>query len=193
MKVKVKICGIRTVKAAQAAVDAGADFLGFNFVPSSKRYIHPDAAKKIIDRIKRKTQIIGVFQNQTVDKVNKIAAMLSLDFIQLHGSEDSTYIFQVKFPVIKSFTLLDNPQNIHASYLLLDRVNRKGDMVSFPKAAELAKNFSLFLAGGLTPENVKDAIKMVMPFAVDVASGVETNGQQDLGKIKLFIERAKIL
>lgn len=105
MKVKVKICGIRNLESAQAAIDAGADFLGFNFVPTSKRYIYPIRAKVIIEKVRGKTKTVGVFQNQTIDEVNNIAEFLSLDYVQLHGEEDLEYVSQIKTNVIKTIVI----------------------------------------------------------------------------------------
>lgn len=192
MSVKVKICGIRNLEVAQAAVDAGADFLGFNFVPSSKRYIHPKDALNIIKLIRGKTKIVGVFQNADINEVNQIASKLNLDLVQLHGTEDNEYINRVCVPVIKSITVYDQPEMTKAEYFLLDRPSRgKGEMVNFEKANQLAANFPIFYAGGLTPSNVSLVIRQVNPFAVDVAGGIETNNHQDVGKIKLFIRNAK--
>lgn len=191
MSVKVKVCGIRTIEAAQIAIDAGADFLGFNFVTSSKRYINPADALKIINLIKGQVKIVGVFQDANINYVNKIATKLGLNFIQLHGSEDNKYISQLDLPVIKSTIINDQSQKIHAKYFLLDRPNRKSAMVNLETAAQLAAKFPIFFAGGLTSGNVADAIDKVHPFAVDVAGGVETEGSQDLTKIKLFIKNAK--
>ncbi len=194
MKVKIKICGIRTLVAAIAAVEAGADFLGFNFVPNSKRKITLFGAKEIVKRVKGKVSFVGVFQNADSKEVNRIAEEVGLDFVQLHGQEDNLYIAKIKKPVIKSFTLLDNPESIQATYLMLDRVVQgQGDMVNIEKAKAYAKIFPLFLAGGLTPENVKEIVKRVQPCGVDVAGGIEVDGIQDLEKIRLFIERAKAL
>ena len=192
MSVKVKICGIRTLDAAEIAIDAGADFLGFNFVPTSKRYINPSDAAKIINEIKSKVKIVGVFQDADVNYVNNLSSSLGLDFAQLHGDEDNAYINKVGIPVIKS-TMIDGQVNkIEADYLLLDRVKRgKGEMIAFKKAAELATGYPIFLAGGLNPGNVADVIRRVHPFGVDVAGGIETNGHQDLEKIKFFIRNAK--
>lgn len=190
---RVKICGIRTIEAAIAAIEAGADFLGFNFVANSSRRIHIDMATKIASMVYGKVKLVGVFQDQKIEKINQTAKILMLDFVQLHGKENNEYIAQIRKPVIKSFTLLDNPEIIQAKYLMLDRVVQgQGAMVDLQKAALLAKNFLLFLAGGLTPENVKEIVKKVQPYAVDVAGGVETDGVQDVEKIRKFIERAKI-
>lgn len=197
MQVLVKICGIRSLEAAQASIKAGADFLGFNFVPSSKRYINPKDALEIIKLIRGKmnkiplrVKIVGVFQD--IDYVNDIVANLELDFVQLHGQENNDYINRVEAPVIKSVTLKDQLSIIKAKYFILDRANRgEGNMMDFKKAARLAVKFPIFYAGGLNPENVADVINKVRPFAVDVAGGIETNDHQDLEKIKLFIRNIK--
>lgn len=191
-KVKVKICGVRNLKVAQAAVRGGADFLGFNFVASSQRFIQPDSALKIIKRIKGKILTVGVFADSPVDYVNKICLDLGLDFVQLHGKENNSYINKVAFPVIKSLKLSDNPDRIKAPYLLLDREKRgEGSLVNLKKAAKAACRNNFFLAGGLTPKNVKEAVEKVRPFAVDVAGGIEANGVQDIKKIQDFIKNAK--
>lgn len=189
---KVKICGIRTVSAAQVAVDARSNFLGFNFVRNSKRYIEQNIAKDIINAIGNKVAIVGVFQNEQIARVNEIGSLLNLDFVQLHGSEDNEYISQINFPVIKSIKEGDNPRRIKADYFLLDRKEQgKGEMVNSKVSLALAKEFKIFLAGGLTPENVGEVVAIIKPFAVDVAGGIETNGLQDLEKIKVFIQNAK--
>ena len=102
---KVKICGIRSVESALAAVDAGADFLGFNFVPTSKRYIDPSVAKTIVDAVKDKVQVVGVFQDVDAKTITKICSLLSLDFVQLHGKETPAFCREIKIPVIKAFAL----------------------------------------------------------------------------------------
>lgn len=190
--VKVKICGIRSLEAAKTAVDAGAHFLGFNFVPSSKRYINPADAAKIINAVSNKAKIVGVFQNADIDYVKNLASKLCLDFVQLHGNENNAYIERVKIPVIKSIKIDDQVNKIIAYYLLLDRAKQgEGEMPNLKKAAQIAKSYAIFFAGGLNPNNVADVIRKVGPFAVDVAGGIETNGKQDLDKIKLFILRSK--
>lgn len=189
--VRVKICGVRTLDAAKAATAAGADFLGFNFVPGSKRYIDPKIAEKIINSIGGKIKIVGVFQDSEKTFVNKIATDLGLDLVQLHGTEDNGYVNKIKMPVIKAIQINDNPKAIEAAYFLLDRPGRKGKGVNLEKAAQIAARFDLFFAGGLNPDNVENVIKRVQPFAVDVAGGIETDGKQDIEKIKAFIKNAK--
>lgn len=184
---KIKICGIRTVDAAKISVDAGADFLGFNFVPSSKRYISPADALKIINTVIGKVKIVGIFQDADINLVNNLSSNLELDFVQLHDTQDNQYIK----PVIKAIGIDDDPNNYCADYYLLDRPGRTGQIIDLNKAAQLAQEFPIFFAGGLTPSNVVKVIRKVKPFAVDVASGIETNGYQDEEKIKLFIRNAK--
>lgn len=206
MRVKVKICGIKTIEAAQAAFGAGADFLGFNFVPTSKRYIKPELAKKIniesglamTDRPK----IVGIFQNEKIDVVNKLIEYLKLDFVQLHGNESPDYIDKIKDRgVIKTFSLpldfdvaktIEEMKNYKADYFLLDRkVQGEGEILNIDKVRELTSIFPIIFGGGLTVENVRKLVRVSKPQVVDVAGGVETDGVKDLEKIKKFIEIAK--
>ncbi|MBI3366273.1 phosphoribosylanthranilate isomerase [Candidatus Roizmanbacteria bacterium] len=174
MKTKVKICGIRTLESAQTAIDAGADFLGFNFIPTSKRYIKLELAKKILKQLKKSVKIVGVFQNSKTDFINKIVRYLDLDFIQLHKQR-----------------IIKNVKN-KITYELIDRkIQGKGAMVDLNKAGLLTKKSQVFFAGGLNSSNVSEVIKKIKPYAVDVASGIETNGNPDPKKIQLFIQNAK--
>lgn len=201
MRTQVKICGIRSLVAAQTAIYAGAKFLGFNFVPGSRRRISPEFAKQIITQIKNQVQIAGVFQNQPLDDVNKVAEFLDLDFIQLHGDENQEYIAGLNRPVIKALQLesdfdlnkvLKSMNSIDVQYFLLDRKKQgKGKMLNIEKLNMLCKSYQIFIAGGLNLQNVAEVIESAEPFAVDVASGIETNGVEDLEKIKLFIERSR--
>jgi phosphoribosylanthranilate isomerase len=196
MQVKVKICGIRSVASARVAVDAGADFIGLNFVPSSKRSIDFAVAKEIRATVHGKVTVVGVFQNEKRDVVNELSTRLSLDLVQLHGEEDDTYIRSIKYPVMKAVTAktAHSFANKSCVFLLLDR-EKQGTGISVDKefAKVLAKQYpeSLFLAGGLDCENVAAMIKFVRPFAVDVASGVETEGREDFIKIQTFIKKCR--
>jgi len=193
MTTKVKICGVRDIKSAEAAIEAGADFLGFNFVKSSTRSIDPTDAKRIIDAIKGKIKTVGVFQETSVEQVNKIAEDLDLDYIQLHGNEDVAYRKKINGKIIqKIHTDSSFTDREGSKYFLLDReIQGKGKIIDLSVAEQLAKVFHVFIAGGLTPENVGDVVKKVKPFAVDVAGGIETKGQPDARKIKQFIRNAK--
>ena len=198
--VKVKICGTRTLEGAEAAVDAGADMLGFIFVHSSKRYIEAEKAKSIIDSVRGKIKIVGVFENPLPHRVNELVRFLGLDYVQLHGNETNEYCQTIETGVIKAFRLpkgiaVDEArQKLKAydvEYHMVDREKQgTGEIVDLALARELAQEFSLIYSGGLTPENVSDVVKNVQPFAVDTASGIETDGEQDIEKIKEFILRA---
>lgn len=201
MSVKVKICGTRSYEAAKTAIDAGADFLGFILIPSSKRYIEAEAARQIIGRIAGKIGVVGVFENPIPHRVNELVRYLGLQYVQLHGSETNEYCHGITASVIKAFRLLQgtsvaNAQNLLRSYdvgyHMVDRAKQGiGTMVDFSLAKALVGEFKLFYSGGLLLENVAEIVKRVQPFAVDVASGVETDGKHDLVKIREFIRRAK--
>lgn len=206
MNVKVKICGVRNIESAKEAVKAGADFLGFNFVLSSKRFINPMRAKVIIDRVRKNIATVGIFKDATLNEINEHVKYLKLDYVQIHGTSDEQLIRKVKTNVIKAFnfpsahdvnqlteekiykfTIHDN-----VDYILLDRkIQGQGEMVNLEEAKKFAQRFHVFLAGGLSAENISEAILFVKPFAVDVAGGIETNGHEDIGKIYKFIARAK--
>lgn len=192
MSVKVKICGIRTLEAAQVAVDAGADYLGFNFVPSSKRFIKPTLGEKIITKVKGKIPIVGIFQNADLSVVKQLIKQLDLDFVQLHGQENQAYINQIDSPVIKVIHSFAQTHLYSVEYFLLDRIEQgEGEMVDTDIAKAVANQYPIFLAGGLTPQNIANVVKEVKPFAVDVAGGIETEGAEDIHKISMFLQNAK--
>lgn len=196
----VKICGITTQEAADAVVQSEADFIGFVFTPS-KRQITPAKAQTIAASIPSFVKKVGVFVNTSIENVEKIAEQAGLDFIQLHGDETPEYAKQLNYPVIKAFSV--KPENIAAitnypcSYYLLDSPigpGRGGNGTTFDW--ELLQKIDvdpdkILLAGGLKSENIREAIQSAKPAGVDVSSGVETNGQKDVEKIKQFIKHAK--
>jgi len=205
MTVKVKICGIRHILSAQEAVNAGADFLGFNFVLSSKRFINPIRVKTIINSVKNKISTVGIFQDASLNEINEHVKFIKLDFVQLHGDYDDQIVKKIKTKVVKAFHLPEEENvqlteekiykyTIHdnVDYILLDReIQGKGEMINSEKAKKLSEKFHIFLAGGLIPENIAEIVKTIKPFAVDAAGGIETNGVEDLVKIKNFIKNAK--
>lgn len=198
---KVKICGIQTLQDAKHAIDAGADYLGFIFVKSSKRYIEQVVAKKIISEVKSEIPIVGVFRDNELEEVNSLCEDLGVDFVQLHGEECPEFCEKVNRPVIKSFGLppkfvvnniIQKMKRYDVQYYLLDRKKPgEGESLSLESSAKIAYSFPLFFAGGLTPENVGEVVRQVKPFAVDVISGVKTNSEFDFEKMKRFIENAK--
>lgn len=201
MRVKAKICGIRDIESTSACVAAGVDFIGLNFVPGYKRYISPRAAKKIADAVRSKLAVVGIFMNEELDKINTIVDTVELDYVQLHGDETPAYCRQVNARVIKAYGMetdfnfaetVEYMQQYPVEIHLIDRKERgKGKMLDLHKARKLSEQFKLMFAGGLTPDNVGEVVRKVSPYAVDVSSGVETEGRKDLVKIKEFVQEAK--
>lgn len=203
MKPKVKICGIRSQESVQTAIDGGADFLGFNFVSTSKRYISPLRAKHIITSVSSSISCVGVFQNSSVEEILSIVNDLHLDYVQLHGNESPNFCEDLSefTKIIKTISLpsdfdVKNTEKMmekyQVAYFLLDRMDRgRGEMLDPQKAEELNKKFPLFYAGGLNPKNVFSLVKEASPYGVDVAGGIETDGKENMQKIRQFIKNAK--
>lgn len=216
MAVRVKICGISDSETAAAAVAAGADALGFVFA-ESKRKIAPETARDIISRLPPFVAAVGVFANAPPEVVREVADFCRLDAVQLHGAESPEYCLEFGRKVIKAFGVRQkecSPTGAGAGVLLseadleLIAAYRSVSAVLFDTgvpglAGGTGRTFDwglltgirvqvpLILAGGLTPENVAAAVRMVRPYAVDVSSGVETNGRKDAAKIHAFIRQAK--
>ena len=185
--VKVKICGITNLRDARQAFKAGADFLGFNFYPRSPRYVTPRTARRILRRLPKKVTSVGVFVNEREDEMLRIARQVGLDYLQLHGEESPMTIAHLArtLPVIKAVRVRDSfraaklTRYKHASAFLLDGFDRRryggsGKTFRWNMALRAKRAGRIFLAGGLTPENVSEAIRSAKPYAVDVCSGVET-------------------
>lgn len=202
MSVLVKICATRSLKAAEMAVNSGADFLGMVFTPLIKTHtVDMKVAREIGQKIKGKIMLVGVFQNMPIQEVQKIIEECNLDYAQFHGDETPEYLDQIKIKKIKAFRFpgdfdIKNAQSemqqFNVSYYLVDRIKQsEGPMLNLEKVSILAKEFPLIFAGGLNPDNVAEIIKKVKPQIVDVASGVETDGKQNMDKIKSFIINSK--
>ncbi|MEW6584117.1 MAG: phosphoribosylanthranilate isomerase [Nitrospirota bacterium] len=203
MAVRVKICGITNIDDALAAVDFGADALGFVFFRDSPRRISPEAAANISLKLPPFIVTVGVFVNEKPKYIDEIAARVRIDVVQLHGDEPpESCSFQR--PVIKALrvkTLNSLDPLIHyrdkVSAFLLDTFSPDlpggtGQIFNWDIAV-YAKQFGpIILAGGLTPSNIADAVRRVQPYGVDVSSGVESEkGIKDRRKMKAFISRAK--
>jgi phosphoribosylanthranilate isomerase len=200
--VKVKICGITNVEDALHAVQAGADALGFVFYEPSPRDVSPEQAASIIKALPPFVQAVGLFVNAEVDFVNAIAEQCRLDLVQLHGDESPEYCDRIARRVIKAFRVkeiasLDSVRNYRVAGILLDAYSPKafgGTGLTFNWEIALAAktNGPVILAGGLTPDNVHQAVERVDPYGVDVSGGVEVvPGRKDPEKVKEFIRRAK--
>ena len=203
--VKVKICGITNLKDARQAFEAGADFLGFNFYPRSPRYVTPRTARRILRRLPKKVTSVGVFVNEREDEMLRIARQVGLDYLQLHGEESPMTIAHLArtLPVIKAVRVRDSFRAAklnrykHVSAFLLDGFDRRrhggsGKTFRWNMALRAKRAGHIFLAGGLTPENVSAAIRSAKPYAVDVCSGVETKpGKKDPALVVNFIRAVR--
>jgi len=200
---RVKICGITSLEDALAAVEAGADALGFVFYKESPRHIFPEQAARIISQLPPFVQAVGLFVNDDLQTVNQVADLCRLDLVQLHGDEAPDYCQQITRRVLKAFrvrslTCLDPIRDYPVAGYLLDTYSPSfygGTGLSFnwEIAAEAVKRHQrIILAGGLTPDNVAEAIRQVHPWAVDVSSGVESApGKKDADTVREFIRNAK--
>jgi phosphoribosylanthranilate isomerase len=200
----VKICGITSIQDAEAAVEAGAAALGFVFWPKSPRFIDPHRARAIVSSLPAFVVPVGVFVNQPAAHVRGIAALVRLGAVQLHGDEDVLYVAGMDCPVIKAVSIErqeDEANRIdiwpRRTMLLLDvhdPVNRGGTgrTIDWSAAAPIAAKRRTLLAGGLTPDNVAQAVALVQPFGIDVSSGVERSpGIKDPEMIRAFIRAAR--
>lgn len=195
---KIKFCGLRTLDDIQAANKLAPEYIGFVFAPKSKRYVAPAQARLLRDALDRQITAVGVFVDE---KVSTVAALLNngtIDAAQLHGNETDAYIANLRGltdkPIIKAFQA-DNiaaAQSSPADFVLLDSGAGGGKVFDW-RQINLRREY--FLAGGLTVDNVGAAIELLHPFAVDVSSGIETDGRKDFDKMATFAEvvRRKML
>jgi phosphoribosylanthranilate isomerase len=197
--IRIKICGITNLEDALLAAALGADALGFIFYPPSPRSIAPDAAQAIIAHLPPFVSSVGVFVDEAAATVKELAAAVGLDWLQLHGQETPEYCRALSRRVIKSFRIQDESSlSALAAYrdvvqaFLLDTYKKgliggTGETFDWDLAREAKKYGPIILAGGLTADNVAQAINMAHPWAVDLASGVEARpGKKDPEKVRGF-------
>lgn len=200
--IKVKICGITNIDDALAAVDSGADALGFVFYRASPRYVKPDMAREIIKKLPPFITTVGVFVDETAEEIARLTHYVSLDAVQLHGRESPEMCRIINKTVIKAIqvrdiTDLETLGHYQVSAFLLDAFTPEyfggtGQVFNWDIALAAKQFGRVILAGGLTPDNIQKAVRFVQPYAVDVSSGVEREkGKKDHIKLKLFIEKAK--
>jgi phosphoribosylanthranilate isomerase len=197
----VKICGITRLTDALHASEQGATALGFVFWPRSPRFIAPDRAAEIIAELPDTVTSVGVFVNESIDGIRSVVAQTRITTVQLHGDEPPAYADAIGYPLLRSVTA-DEVEGAAADWpaetmLLLDaadvvRRGGTGTAVDWRRAATLARGRRLVLAGGLTPANVAEAIRVVHPYGVDVSSGVEESpGVKDFAKVTAFLGEAR--
>jgi len=198
----VKICGITRPEDADAAVRAGAGAIGFVFWPGSPRAIDPQRARAITASLPPFVTAVGVFVDQPAEFVNGVADRVQLGAVQLHGEESADYVGAMTRPVVKAVAIRSGVDPTAANIerwpaqvvVLLDvhdpiRKGGTGRTVDWSVAADIARGRRVVLAGGLTAENVAEAIARVRPFGIDVSSGVESApGIKDHGRIKALFE-----
>lgn len=212
--IKIKICGITNEKDALWATNLGADYLGFNFFAGSPRKISPELAKKIIAKLPPFISTVGVFVNEEIKTVLKIVKKCNLSLVQLHGEETAEYCNKLRYQtsdagyqIIKAFRIKEEksleiiPQySDKVDYFLLDTYvegveGGTGEIFNWDlvvRAKELISSKPIFLAGGLNPGNVQEAILKVKPYAVDIASGLERlPRRKDYEKMKSFIQAVR--
>ena len=205
----IKICGIKTLKDALAAIETGADYLGFNFYPKSVRFIEKESCAKITSVLKKEhpqIRLVGVFVNSPMDEVKNVLETCHLDLAQLHGDEAPEMLESLNGKAFKAIRLTSESAETSVypflksallPAMLVDAAVKgvyggSGVTADWSAAVELAKKYPLLLAGGLTPENVADAVRQVKPWGVDVASGVESAaGEKDASKMSAFVKAVK--
>lgn len=191
---KVKICGLSTVEAVETAVLAGADYVGFVFA-ESKRQVSLEQAHELAKLVTGKTKIVGVFVSPSLEDLEQAIAQVPLDIVQIHGTFDEALIQKISVPVIRAIHLSDGEAQVssQADYLLFDApVAGSGQTFDWNLLKDQKIQQDFFIAGGLTVDNVRQARETFQPYALDVSSGVETDGRKDIEKIKAFIEGAKV-
>jgi len=199
---KVKICGITNLEDALLSAKFGADALGFNFYPKSPRYISPHRAREIIEQLPKEILKVGVFVNESLEVISETAAVAKLDAIQLHGEETPEFVREVKaktnLEIIKAFRVSPKfkPEDVlqyEVDAVLLDAYSAKehggtGEIFDWEIAKKVQEIFpKMYLAGGLSHENIAQAILIVKPFAVDACSLLEKQkGRKDPIKTRVF-------
>jgi phosphoribosylanthranilate isomerase len=199
---RVKICGLTRLQDVRAAVAAGADALGFVFVPQSRRALQPDAALELVRAVPAFVSRVGLFMDQDYDTVRRVLDRVPLNLLQFHGREDAVFCRRFGLPYVKAVAMGSRAPLASmcqafadAAALLLDshssgQVGGTGQTFDWGEIPRL--DLPLILAGGLTPENVREAVRRVRPWAVDVSSGVEdAPGVKSPEKMQMFISEAK--
>ena len=201
-QVKVKICGMTNLKDVKVAVDGGVDAVGFIFYKKSPRSVTMQAVRKIVLELPPFVDSVGVFVNETAEQINKIADRCNLDRVQLHGNESPTFCKKIRRRVIKAIRVKDiqslkKLSDYPVSSFLLDTFSEDqyggtGKVFDWNLAYPAKRYGPIILAGGLTPNNVRQAIQRILPYWVDVCSGVESQpGIKYHKKMQIFLKNVK--
>jgi phosphoribosylanthranilate isomerase len=202
LQIKVKICGMTQLKDALFAVEQGVDAVGFIFYKKSPRAVTMKTVREIITKLPPLVDTVGVFVNESAERVNKIANYCGLDLVQLHGEESPAFCRKIHRRVIKAFRVKDlqsikQLEKFPVSGFLLDTFSDDlhggtGKTFDWNLALPAKKMGPVILAGGLTPRNILQAVRQVRPYGVDVCSGVEKSpGIKDLEKVRAFLRNIR--
>jgi phosphoribosylanthranilate isomerase len=199
-RTRIKVCGMRELAEVAGVVAAGVDAIGLIFVEQSPRYIDPERAREIVASLPPFVDAVGVFVDQEAEAVNEIVRYCGLTMVQLHGAESPAYCAEIACRVMKVFRVRESltaedlaPYADEVSAFLFDTFQEKvaggtGQTFAWSLLEKLASPRPVVLAGGLTPENVGEAVRQARPFAVDLNSGVEfAPGRKDLAKVRAAI------
>ena len=191
---KIKLCGLSRPCDIQTANELMPEYIGFVFAPKSRRYIDPQKAAGLKELLSSAIRAVGVFVDEAPDTVAALLNSGVIDIAQLHGSEDEAYIQRLRQhtdkPIIKAFQIksrhdLAEAKACTADHILLDSGAGTGNVFDWSILQDVKRPY--FLAGGLSPDNVGDAVRLLHPYAVDVSSGIETDGRKDEEKAAAFI------
>ena len=198
MMTRIKLCGLSRLCDVDAVNDLRPEYVGFVFWEKSRRYVAPELAASLRKNLAAGIQAVGVFVDECPERIAALVRLGVIDVVQLHGSEDNAYISRLRTltntPIIQAFRV-SSPQDLAearestADYVMLDSGRGTGTLFDWSIVHGFARPF--FLAGGLTPENVAAAIHEINPFAVDVSSGIETQGVKDRAKMTAFVESVR--
>ena len=196
--IRVKLCGLVSVQDAAAASQCRPDFAGMILAPGFRRTVTPETAAAIRQTLDAAIPAVGVFVGAQPDEIAAYANRGIIQYVQLHGSEDAADLRRLRqvcaLPVIQAFRIksaddLEKAAQSEADYILLDSGTGTGERLDWTLLKDFPRPY--LLAGGLTPENVAEAVRMLRPFGVDVSSGIETVGRKDAGKMRRFTEAAR--
>ena len=196
--VRIKMCGLRRAEDIIAVNELRPEYIGFVFFPGSKRYVSPETAKMLREKLASGIRSVGVFVDEKPETIADLFSEGIIDLAQLHGHEDEAYIRHLRTltdrPLIQAFRIGNagdvlRAQASAADWILLDA--GAGDGKPFDWRLLKAANRPYFLAGGLNPENVSRAVDQLEPYAVDVSSGIETDGFKDISKMRAFIKAVR--
>lgn len=195
---KIKLCGLSRICDIEAANRLKPEYIGFVFLPKSKRYVTYEKAKELKSLLSPDIKVVGVFVDESAEIVARLLNDGTIDIAQLHGGEDEEYISRLRKltgkPIIKAFRIeseedIARAEKSSANHILLDSGMGTGKVFDWSLIQSIKRPY--FLAGGLDCDNVGEAIKKLRPYAVDVSSGIETNGLKDKEKMAAFVAKVR--